>query len=200
VQLTDTTKHEWFNSRPTVHLLYFKGISQPHPRESMSNSQAWTATSTTSHPITMATLDLSSLATRLEGLGLAPIPQFSEAHVLNKPLDIGRSYLADILRSLIDCDPITAYNSIQWPNDISTADLTVPLPKLSHGADSTTLAIDLMQRVRRCLPYTVSGPISLTTRSIVPKLPPFHLSRSRRSPSSDHVQVKDASPPATPLH
>jgi hypothetical protein len=146
----------------------------------------------------MATLDLSGLATRLEGLGLGPIPQFSEAHVLNKPLDIGRSYLADILRSLIDCDPITAYNSIQWPNDIFTADLTVPLPKLSHGADPIAFAINLMQRVRHSLPNTVSGPISLT-HSIVPKLPPFHLSPSRRSPSSDHVYVQVASPPATPL-
>jgi hypothetical protein len=148
----------------------------------------------------MATLDLSGLATRLEGLGLGPIPQFSEAHVLNKPLDIGRSYLADILRSLIDCDPITAYNSIQWPNDIFTADLTVPLPKLSHSADTTAFAIDLMDRVRDSLPFAVSGPISLTTHSIVPKLPPFHLPPSRRSPSSDHVHVKDDSPPATPLH
>jgi len=148
----------------------------------------------------MATLDLSGLATKLEGLGLGPMPQFLEAHVLNKPLDIGRSYLADILCSLIDCDPITAYNSIQWPNNISTADLTVPLPKLSHGADSSALAISLMQRVRHSLLYTVSGPINLTMQLIVPKLPSFHLSPSRRSPSSDHVHVKDASPPATPLH
>jgi hypothetical protein len=148
----------------------------------------------------MATLDLSGLASKLEGLGLGPIPQFSDARVLDKPLDIGRSYLADILRSLIDCDPITAYNSIQWPNDIFTADLTVPLPKLSHGADPTAFAIDLMQRVRQSFPYTVSGPISLTTYSIVPKLPPFHLSPSRRSPPSDHVHVKDTSSFVTPLH
>jgi arginyl-tRNA synthetase len=53
----------------------------------------------------MAIFDLGGLATRLEGLGLGPIPQFSEAHVLNKPLDIGRPYLADILCNLIDCDP-----------------------------------------------------------------------------------------------
>lgn len=105
----------------------------------------------------MATLDLCGLATKLEGLGLGPIPQFPEAHVLNKPLDVGRSYLADILRSLTDCDPITAYNSIQWPNDIFTADLTVPLPKLSHRSDPSTLAIDLMQRVRHSLFYVVPG-------------------------------------------
>jgi arginyl-tRNA synthetase len=113
----------------------------------------------------MATLDLGGLATRLEGLGLGPIPQFSEAHVLNKPLDIGRSYLADILCSLIDCDPITAYNSIQWPNDIFAADLTVPLQKLSHSADPTALAIDLMQRVRHSLSYNVCGTVSLTTHA-----------------------------------
>ena len=148
----------------------------------------------------MATLDLSGLATKLEGLGLGPIPQFSEAHVLNKPLDIGRSYLADILHSLIDCDPIAAYNSIQWPNDIFTADLTVPLPKLSRGADPTALALNLTERVGHSLPYAVCCSMSLTTRSIVPKLSSFYPSPSRRSPSSVHVHVKDAYPPATPLH
>jgi arginyl-tRNA synthetase len=96
----------------------------------------------------MATLDLNGLATRLEGLGLGPIPQFAEAHVLDKPLDIGRSYLAEILSSLTECDAIAAYNSIQWPNEIFTADLTVPLPKLIHGSNPDALAIDLMKRVR----------------------------------------------------
>lgn len=95
----------------------------------------------------MATLELSGLTARLEGLGLGGIPEFPEAHVLNKPLDIGRSYLAEILSSLTDCDALTAYNSIHWPNDIFTADLTVPLPKLSHGADPDALAVDLMKRV-----------------------------------------------------
>jgi arginyl-tRNA synthetase len=83
----------------------------------------------------MSTLDLRGLATRLEGLGLGPIPQFREAYILNKPLDIGRSYLADILGNLVGCDSITAYNSIQSPIDISTADLTVPLPKLCLSED-----------------------------------------------------------------
>lgn len=96
----------------------------------------------------MATLDIGGLATRLEELGLGPIPQFSEAHVLNKPLDIGRSYLADILGTLTDSDPTLAYNSIHWPNDIFAGDLSVPLPKLSHGADPSALAINLMERVR----------------------------------------------------
>jgi arginyl-tRNA synthetase len=95
----------------------------------------------------MATLQLNGLVTRLEGLGLGPIPQFPKARVLNKPLDVGRSYLANILLSLVNCDSSLAYDSIQWPNDIFTADLTVPLPKLSRGADPTALALDLTQRV-----------------------------------------------------
>ena len=103
----------------------------------------------------MSTLDLPSLATRLEGLGLGPIPQFSKAHLLNKPLDIGRSYLADILSHLVGCDPITAYNSIQSPNDIFTADLTVPLPKLCPGADWRAVTRDLIKRVRHRLPFAV---------------------------------------------
>jgi hypothetical protein len=156
---------------------------------------------TSNHPESMTTLTITGLEALLGGLGLKiPIPHFPAADMLNKPRDIGRSYLADILRSIIGCDPITAYNSIQWLNDLFiAADLTVPLPKLSHGADSTALAVDLMQRVRHSLPYIVSSPISLT-HSIVPKLPPFLASISRRNPSSDLFQVKYASPFATPLH
>jgi arginyl-tRNA synthetase len=104
----------------------------------------------------MSTLDLPGLSKRLEGLGLGPIPQFSEAQLLHKPLDIGRSYLADILGWLVPCDSITAYNSIQSPNDLfPTADLTVPLPKLCRGADSRAVAMDLIQRVRHSLPFAV---------------------------------------------
>ena len=48
-------------------------------------------------PRIMATLELSGLMTNLEGLGLSPIPQLAEAHILSKPLNIGRSYLAEVL-------------------------------------------------------------------------------------------------------
>ncbi|KIX03973.1 arginine-tRNA ligase [Rhinocladiella mackenziei CBS 650.93] len=98
----------------------------------------------------MTTLDLGGLTSRLGDLGLGPIPDFPEPHMLNKPLDIGRSYLADILRNLVQCDLPTAYNCIQWPNDIFTADLTVPLPRLNHGADPTAFAMDLMERFPEC--------------------------------------------------
>ena len=97
--------------------------------------------------IIMTTLELSGLVTKLESLGLGPIPQFSESHVLNKPLDVGRSYLAEILRNLTECDPNLAYKSIQVPNDIFTADLTVPLPKLSRGVYSQSFSDGLRRRV-----------------------------------------------------
>jgi arginyl-tRNA synthetase len=99
----------------------------------------------------MSTLHLPGLATRLEGLGLGLIPHFSEAHVLNKPLDIGRSYLADILGHLVGCDPVAAYNSIRPSSDIPGSDLIVLLPKLIRGADWKA-ARDLITRVRHSLP------------------------------------------------
>jgi arginyl-tRNA synthetase len=96
----------------------------------------------------MSTLTLTGLETLLGGLGLkTPIPVFPAADDLNKGLDIGRSYFADILCSLVKCDPLVAYNSIQWPNDIFNGDLTVILPKLSQGADYEALGMDLMTKV-----------------------------------------------------
>jgi arginyl-tRNA synthetase len=102
----------------------------------------------------MSTLTLTGLETLLGGLGLkTPIPSFPAADDLNKALDIGRSYFADILCSLVDCDPVIAYNSIQWPNDIFNGDLTVILPKLSQGADYETLGMDLMTKVENLPPF-----------------------------------------------
>lgn len=96
----------------------------------------------------MATLTLAGLEELLGGLGLAtPLPHFPAADVLTKPLDIGRIYLADILCSLVECDAKNAYSSIQWPGDIWNGDLAVVLPKLSHGANSNSLALDLMKKV-----------------------------------------------------
>jgi arginyl-tRNA synthetase len=104
----------------------------------------------------MSTLDLPGLTKRLEGLGLGPIPQFLEANLLNNPLDIGRSYLAEILANLVGCDLITAYNSIQCPEDIFRgSDLAVPLPKLCRGASCADVALDLTQRVRNSLPFAI---------------------------------------------
>ena len=96
----------------------------------------------------MATLTLAGLEALLGGLGLKiPLPHFLAADVLTRPLDIGRTYFADILCSLVECDAANVYSSIQWPGDIYNGDLAVVLPKLSHGAVSDDFAFDLMKRV-----------------------------------------------------
>jgi arginyl-tRNA synthetase len=96
----------------------------------------------------MTTSTVTDLEALLERLGIkVPIPRFSAADVLKRPLDIGRSYLADIFCSLLECDPEVAYKSIHWPNDISSGDLAVILPKLSQGADSNAVGFDLRTKV-----------------------------------------------------
>jgi len=94
------------------------------------------------------TQTIGGLEALLSGLEMKiPIPPFPAADVLNKPLDIGRSYLADILTSIVECDLTTACNSIQLPNNIYSGDFTVILPKLRHGGDFHALAIDIIQNV-----------------------------------------------------
>jgi arginyl-tRNA synthetase len=97
----------------------------------------------------MATLTLADLEVLLQRLGLkVPIPAFEAADVLSKPLDIGRSYFADILHSLVDGDPKKAYSSILLPGDIFNGDLAVVLPKLKPGSKPAELGPDLMTKVR----------------------------------------------------
>ncbi|KAF2791990.1 Nucleotidylyl transferase [Melanomma pulvis-pyrius CBS 109.77] len=95
----------------------------------------------------MATLTVSELETSLEKLDLnVPIPHFASADVLNKPLDLVRSYLADILSSLVEVDRTAAYNSISVSNDPLHGDFTVVLPKLCPGAKAGDLAKDLIKK------------------------------------------------------
>ena len=113
----------------------------------------------------MATLTLTDLTACLESLGLKiPLPTFSVARVMTRPLDIGRTYLAEILCSLVSCTPEKAYDSLQWPGDIYNGDLAVVLPKLCPGADSKALALELMTKV---CPYQFS---QITSRSFSNKL------------------------------
>jgi arginyl-tRNA synthetase len=96
----------------------------------------------------MTTSTVTGLEALLEQLGVkVPIRPFLAADVLKRPLDIGRSHLADIFCSLVECDPEVAYKSIHWPNDISSGDLAVILPKLSHGADSGAVGFDIRTKV-----------------------------------------------------
>jgi arginyl-tRNA synthetase len=96
----------------------------------------------------MTTLTIPELEAHLAGLGVKiPIPQFQAADVNNKPLDIARVYLADILSSLAECDLDVAYKSIYWPNNIFNGDLVVILPKLSRDADPKAVALSLTEKV-----------------------------------------------------
>jgi len=95
----------------------------------------------------MATDTVCGLEIALQKLDLeVPIPYFTAADVLNKPLDLLRSYLANILIGLIDADPIAAYNSITLSSNPLHGDLTVVLPRLCPGTETGGLANDLIKK------------------------------------------------------
>jgi arginyl-tRNA synthetase len=96
----------------------------------------------------MATVSLPGLEDLLAGMGLEPIPSFAVADVLNNPLDIYHSYLAEHLQTLVECDPNLVYNSIQLSSTIEDGDLDIILPKLKlHGVKPQALADELLKKV-----------------------------------------------------
>jgi arginyl-tRNA synthetase len=96
----------------------------------------------------MATLTTDGLEALLSGLDLTvPVPAFPAADLLNKPLDIGRAYFADILSNLVGSDSENAFAAITLPTEVSSGDLAAILPKLSHGADPNVVGFDLMKKV-----------------------------------------------------
>jgi arginyl-tRNA synthetase len=107
------------------------------------------------------TTPVSTLGHSLEGLQLStPVPEFASADIQNKPLDIIRSYLCEILCSLTQSEPKAAFDSIQLSNDPLHGDLTVVLPKLCPGSKAAELANDIITKVHHLLQF------SLTNQSI----------------------------------
>jgi len=97
----------------------------------------------------METDTIFGLEVALQKLNLeVPIPYFTAADVLNKPLDLLRSYLTDILVSLVEADRVAAYNSIALSSDPLHGDLTVVLPRLCPGIKAGGFANDLIKKVR----------------------------------------------------
>lgn len=97
----------------------------------------------------MTTRTVSSLEELIGTLGAKiPIPSYPAADVLVRPLDIGRSYLADILSGIIEGDTSRAFSCIGLPNNLDPGDLVVILPKLSHGSVADTLAKAIIEKVR----------------------------------------------------
>ena len=96
----------------------------------------------------MATRTITGLEELLSRLELkVPVPHFPDTDLLYNPLDIGRSYLADVLSSLVEGDVVTAFGSVRWPNDIESGDLSVVLPKLRPGVKPNVIAFDLSKKV-----------------------------------------------------
>jgi arginyl-tRNA synthetase len=101
----------------------------------------------------MATQTIASLEQLLGGLGAkTPIPSYPAASVLVRPLDIGRSYLADILGGIVENDASNAFGSIALPKNLDPGDLVVTLPQLSHGSVADDLARTIMDKVSTPLP------------------------------------------------
>ncbi|KAH6844285.1 Arginine--tRNA ligase, cytoplasmic [Alternaria tenuissima] len=90
---------------------------------------------------------MDALEQSLGSLNLnVPIPDVKDAEVLANPLDVYRTYLAQVLADAVGCDINVAYKSIQWPNNIFNGDLAVILPKLQPGAKADEVAVELMKK------------------------------------------------------
>ncbi|KAI1086726.1 arginyl-tRNA synthetase [Rostrohypoxylon terebratum] len=82
----------------------------------------------------MATRSIDGLEALLERLHVGvPIPTSVSSDVLWKPIDIYRSYLADMTAKALGCDACLAYEAIQGANVKDNSDLTLVLPKLKWG-------------------------------------------------------------------
>ena len=99
-----------------------------------------------------------------------PIPQAKAADVLTKPGDIYRSYLADILSDIIDCDAETIYEAINPSGDPAQGDLTVAVPRLRlRDVDSKELAFTVVKHVCHWpCPFTPREDISRQPASRAP--------------------------------
>ena len=96
----------------------------------------------------MSTLHQAGLTHLLRALSItAPYSQPVGANSLRNPLDLCRTTLAEILCGLMDCDIQVAYNSIQWPNNISNGDLSVTIPKLCPGRKPAEASAHLVDKV-----------------------------------------------------
>ncbi|KAL2135301.1 hypothetical protein VTI74DRAFT_9069 [Chaetomium olivicolor] len=80
----------------------------------------------------MSTLTLDGLTALLSQVGAGPIPEVpgNSAHLLSRPIDIYRVYLADILTTLTGCEAALVYESIQFPTTLANGDLVLPVPRL----------------------------------------------------------------------
>jgi len=97
----------------------------------------------------MATTSLPGLEAYVAELGLGPIPPFAAADVLNNPIDLCHSYLAEHFQHLLERDPDLIYSAIQPPGTTTDGDLDIVLPRLKlPGGNSKELAGELIKKIR----------------------------------------------------
>ncbi|KAF2280930.1 Nucleotidylyl transferase [Westerdykella ornata] len=95
----------------------------------------------------MATLSVTNLERLFGELELStPIPQFASSDIRSKPLDLYRSYLAELICGIVDCDPTAAYSAVQLSNDPLHGDFTVVLPRLCTNANPKELAQTVIEK------------------------------------------------------
>ncbi|KAI1459767.1 arginyl-tRNA synthetase [Annulohypoxylon moriforme] len=87
----------------------------------------------------MATRSIEGLEALLRELDVGvPIPTFVKSDTLRKPIDIYRSYLADMASKTLGCDAGLAYEAIRNANYMKdNSDLTLILPKLKLGGSGS---------------------------------------------------------------
>jgi hypothetical protein len=96
----------------------------------------------------MATTSLPGLEAFVAELGLGRVPSFAAADVLNDPMDLCHSYLAEYFQQLVGCDRGLVYKAIQPPNTIQDGDLDIVLPRLKlPGGSPKELAGELLKQV-----------------------------------------------------
>lgn len=99
------------------------------------------------------TLTLEGLQAKLKSLGLESfVPKYANSQVLQNPIDIYRSYLADILTPLIGVGSQLIYDSLQWTNSLNHGDLVLVVPKLRlKGVKPADYALNLESKVCACV-------------------------------------------------
>jgi arginyl-tRNA synthetase len=66
----------------------------------------------------------------LHDLGVEAFPPAPETNPPTHPIDIYRTYLADILSKATGCTPSLVYDSLQCPTTLEHGDLVLPVPRL----------------------------------------------------------------------
>lgn len=91
----------------------------------------------------MASLSVEGLQNLLKTIGEHhEIPDFPAADVRNDLMDVFVSYLAEYLVQATGCQPQTAYDCLQWPNE--TSDLVAVIPRLRlQDTDPVQVAAEL---------------------------------------------------------